>query len=55
MLNFLLPDVFESSQQFDEWFNPNDQVQVSCPRVSVVNRIAIQTYPSFMSRVISAA
>jgi len=27
MLNFLLPDVFESSQQFDEWFNPDDQAR----------------------------
>jgi SWI/SNF-related matrix-associated actin-dependent regulator of chromatin subfamily A member 5 len=24
MLNFLLPDIFSSSDQFDEWFNPND-------------------------------
>ena len=23
MLNFLLPDVFSSADQFDEWFNPN--------------------------------
>ena len=25
MLNFLLPDIFSSSEQFDEWFNPEDQ------------------------------
>lgn len=24
MLNFLLPDIFSSSDQFDEWFNPED-------------------------------
>jgi SWI/SNF-related matrix-associated actin-dependent regulator of chromatin subfamily A member 5 len=24
LLNFLLPDVFESSDDFDEWFNTND-------------------------------
>ena len=25
MLNFLLPDIFSSSEQFDEWFNPEDK------------------------------
>eukprot|EP00967_Tisochrysis_lutea_P064284 scaffold83210_cov27-Tisochrysis_lutea.AAC.2 len=27
MLNFLLPDIFSSSEQFDEWFNPDDAAE----------------------------